>query len=232
MPGTSCATVTCGWYGKASSRASGPDRIPRFEPLAPADPPRQLHEHHRRDRTERPGAAQLDVERLVRPPRHRARCSSISGKERLVDGDRGEQGHVGRDHAAPSGHRSARASPAAAEGPATARARRSRAGRPHVDTPRARSLRPAGRNPTRSYACGQGRRGHGTRPVGTVGQDPVELGGIVEQLERPVAERRDPVDVDLGELLLQVAVAATVEVGPRARRRTGRTAPSGCPAGC
>src|SRR5215207_98319 len=42
----------------------------------------------------------------------------------------------------------------------------------------------------------------------TDGEQPVELGRVFEELERAIANRRDPFDDDLCELLLEVAVAA------------------------
>ena len=49
-------------------------------------------------------------------------------------------------------------------------------------------------------------------PLRARGQHPLELGGVVEQLLGARPDGRDEVGDDLGELLLEVAVAAAGEV--------------------
>src|SRR5689334_5873508 len=51
---------------------------------------------------------------------------------------------------------------------------------------------------------------HGAGLLGAGIEDRVELGGVVEQLQRAVAERRDDLHDDVGEVRLQVAVALAV----------------------
>ena len=66
---------------------------------------------------------------------------------------------------------------------------------------------------------GQRGTGHVAGPVGAVGEDPVELGRVVEQGQGAVAERRGGLDDHVGDVLLEVAVAAArvvvLELGDR-----------------
>ena len=59
----SWATVTCGWYGKRVSRASGPDRTRRSSCSQLGDPAATDDEDHVGDRPERAGAGQVHLER-------------------------------------------------------------------------------------------------------------------------------------------------------------------------
>ena len=64
-PGRSWATVTCGWYGKRRSRASGPDRTRLSTRSQSLMPEHHRDEDDRGDRVERAGAAQVDLEGLL-----------------------------------------------------------------------------------------------------------------------------------------------------------------------
>ena len=72
------ATVTCGWYGK---RELDVERARRRTAAASCsqlgDALDQAHEHHRRDRPEGAGAAQVDAERRRASAATSPRCSSI-----------------------------------------------------------------------------------------------------------------------------------------------------------
>ena len=84
----SWATVTCGWYGKRVSRASGPGAHRRLQPLALGDAGRDHDEHHVGDRagtcrcrtgasrtagTRRGGRGQVVLDRRHRRGRHLGR---------------------------------------------------------------------------------------------------------------------------------------------------------------
>ena len=57
--------MTCGWYGKCSSRCSGPAADGLGQQLTLADPGGHRHEDDLGHRPERPGAAQVQLERPV-----------------------------------------------------------------------------------------------------------------------------------------------------------------------
>ena len=73
--------------------------------------------------------------------------------------------------------------------------------------------------------------GDGIRPGGVRGEDAVELGRVVEELERAGAHRFELVDDDLGETLLEVAVAPTRILVFDRPRPGGRSGPSRSSAG-
>src|SRR5262245_1239386 len=52
----------------------------------------------------------------------------------------------------------------------------------------------------------QRRYGDGPGPLDATGQDRVQLGRVVEVAQRPLPERRDEPDHQIGEILLEVAI--------------------------
>src|SRR6476469_10519277 len=106
---------------------------------------------------------------------------------------------------------------------ATLTPRRYRMGRPR-DAPGCARLSAAGSRQQTDLVvdAAHGGLGDGPGPVRAVGEDAVELGAVGHQLERAGAERRDGLDDDLCDVLLEVAVALAcvvlLEEGHRSAR--------------
>src|SRR3954447_15822629 len=231
--GTSWATVTCGWYGKESGRASGPRRtsVARSSqlPMPLATAMKTTSDTGANvpvpDRCISNGGWQRATSaRWAVIAVRSATATSVGGSSVTCGGTRLACG-------SPTFERQSTSSWAQGSGTgttmpttvcsATDRLRGTNVSSfmggvppPAPGTPRGRTRRSqCGRRPPRPPprrlpAPAPGRPG----ARGAAGQHPLELGGVVEQLEGAGGDGRDEVGDHLGELLLQVAVAAAGEV--------------------
>ena len=205
--------MTCGWYGNGELRHERADARTRWlEQLAVDEmPSRDADEHHRGDRAERAGAAQpCSLERRCRR-RDLRRCSldARAGRRRSPPSAAaasrawGSRWPAGRRTTA----RSALQLGAArlGDGDGDADRRFTVTGAPALSAAldqRAAGSR-AGRRPWRASRT--------RRPApcsAPSAEERVELGRVVEELAGALPERGDEVDDDLGQILLEVAVAA------------------------
>ena len=58
--------------------------------------------------------------------------------------------------------------------------------------------------------CLDFRLGHLARPLGTLGQQPIELGLVAHQLFKTISNGAESIDDDLGDSCFQVTVAASI----------------------